>query len=272
MANSRLFLNVEKSVLGRPWRDRLDLEAQGRAQALTQLYGYPDILARVLAARGVAPEAAEAFLAPTIRSLMPDPSLLQSMDVAAARLADAVQRRETVAIFGDYDVDGACASALLGGYLEACGASFILHIPDRIFEGYGPNIEAIRALKAAGASLLATVDCGTVSFEPIAEAGRLGMDTLVLDHHQAADTLPAALAIVNPNRQDDLSGLGQLCAAGVVFMTLVALNRELRRRGVFTPAAPEPDLFASLDLVALATVADVVPLTGLNRAFVVPRV
>ncbi len=264
MANPRNFLNVDKSVLGRAWRDALDLEAQGRAQALTQLWGYPDILSRVLAARGVAPQDAAAYLAPTLRDLMPDPSTLQGMDAAVTRLADAIGRRETVAIFGDYDVDGACAAALLGGFLAACDTPFVLHIPDRIFEGYGPNIEAIRALRQQGASVLVTVDCGTLSFEPIAEATRLGMTCLVLDHHQAPVDLPAAHAIVNPNRQDDLSGLGYLCAAGVVFMTLVALNRELRSRGT----APRVDLMAWLDLVALATVADVVPLTGLNRAFV----
>ncbi len=263
----RLFLGVETSVLGRPWRDRLDLEAQGRAEALAQLWGHQEILARVLAGRGVTPDAAEGFLTPTVRALMPDPYALRDMRAAADRLADAVARRQTVAIFGDYDVDGACSTALLGEFLEACGVPYIIHIPDRIYEGYGPNVEAIRALAAGGARLLVTVDCGTVSTEPIAEAARLGMDTIVLDHHQAPEQLPAALAIVNPNRQDDLSGLGHLCAAGVVFMAIVALNRELRQRKFFSGASG-PDLMNSLDLVALATVADVVPLTGLNRAFV----
>ena len=177
-------------------------------------------------------------------------------------------RGETVAVFGDYDVDGACAAALLCGFLDAAGTPRLLHIPDRLIEGYGPNVEAVRSLAQRGASLLVTVDCGTTSHEPFAEAARLGLDVLVLDHHQAPEILPAhALAIVNPNRQDDLSGLGALCAAGVVFVTLVALNRELRRRGAWA-GRPEPDLLDSLDLVALATVADVVPLVGLNRAFV----
>ncbi len=267
-AARRLFLNVEKSVLGRPWRDRLDLEAQGRAEALAQLWGHSDILARVLAGRGVTPEGAEAFLAPTVRALMPDPNTLRDMEAATERLAHAIISRQTIAIFGDYDVDGACSSALLAGYLAACGAQFIIHIPDRIFEGYGPNVEAIKALAGQGASLLVTVDCGTVSFEPIDVAAKSGMDTVVLDHHQAPEELPRALALVNPNRQDDLSGLGHLCAAGVVFMTLVALNRKLRERGFFANRGNIPDLMASLDLVALATVADVVPLKGLNRAFV----
>ena len=176
----------------------------------------------------------------------------------------AVLKRETVAIFGDYDVDGACASALLGSFLEACGVPYIIYIPDRIFDGYGPNVEAIQKLAEQGARLLVTVDCGTVSHAPIAEAARLGLDTVVLDHHQAPEALPAACAIVNPNRQDDLSGLGHLCAAGVVFMALVAVHRELRLRNEFRSF----DLMRALDLVALATVADVVPLRGLNRAFV----
>jgi single-stranded-DNA-specific exonuclease len=267
-APGRAFLNVEESFLGRPWRDRLTVEAQGRAEAMTRLYGHPDILARVLAGRGVAPEEAETFLAPTIRALMPDPDILRDMDALVDRLSVAIKARDRVAIFGDYDVDGACASALVGGFLGVCGVPYEIYIPDRIFEGYGPNSEAIRGLAAKGATLLVTVDCGTASHEPIAEARRLGLDTLVIDHHQAPETLPEAVAIVNPNRQDDLSGLGQLCATGVAFMVLVALNRRLRRDGFWTLSRPEPDLMQQLDLVALATVADVVPLTGLNRAFV----
>ena len=267
-APHRLFLDVQASVTGRPWRDRLDLEAQGRAQAMTQLQGHPDLLARVLAGRGVTPEASAAFLDPTLRALLPDPDVLQDMPAAVARLARAVETGETVAIFGDYDVDGACSSALLAGWLQALGVPFILHIPDRIFEGYGPNVAAIVALAEQGATVLVTVDCGTTSDEPLAEAQRRGMDVIVLDHHQAPEHLPRVTALVNPNRQDDLSGLGQLCATGVVFMVLVALNRQLRREGFWSVARPEPDLMGQLDLVALATVADVVPLTGLNRAFV----
>ena len=164
-------------------------------------------------------------------------------------------------------MDGACSAALLAEYLRACGIAYAIHIPDRITEGYGPNVDAIRGLKAQGADILVTVDCGTASIEPLAEAKRLGLDPLVLDHHQAPEQLPEALAIVNPNRQDDLSGLGHLCAAGVVFLFLVALNRVLRSRGFFQ-GGHEPELMSSLDLVALATVADVVPLVGLNRAFV----
>ena len=193
---TRPFLGVSRSALGRPWRDRLDLEGLGRAEAIAQLHGHPELLARVLAGRGVGPDDVVAHLDPTIRALMPDPDTLTDMSAAAARLADAIERGETVAIFGDYDVDGACSAALLGGFLEACGTPYVIHIPDRIFEGYGPNVDAIRALAEAGASLLVTVDCGTTSHEPLAEARRLGMGIIVLDHHQAPESLPAVDALV----------------------------------------------------------------------------
>lgn len=264
---SRAIFGVTASTLGRRWHERCDDASGMVAAAIAQGHGLPDHVARVLAGRGVTVAGAPAFLAPRLRELMPDPSVLAGMDAAAARLADAVGRRERVAVFGDYDVDGACSAALLGGYLRACGVPVEIHIPDRMTEGYGPNVEGMRRFAASGASLIVTVDCGTAGHEPLAEAARLGIDVVVLDHHGAPESLPQAVAIVNPNRQDDLSGLGHLCAAGIVFMTLVALGRELRRRG-HRGAAPEPDLLAGLDLVALATVADVVPLVGLNRAFV----
>lgn len=263
----RLFLGVRTSARGFAWRDRLGAQQEGLATALSQRLGLPDALARLLAGRGVGVDEAEAYLDPTIRALMPDPRVLTDMAAASDRLAQAVERRERVAIFGDYDVDGACSAALLADYLEAVGATTIIHIPDRIFEGYGPNVAAIDALAEQGASLLVTVDCGTTSFEPLAHARARGLDVVVLDHHQAPESLPAANAVVNPNRQDDLSGLGMLCAAGVVFMTLVDLNRTLRARGAFANRKA-PDLLLGLDLVALATVADVAPLVGLNRAFV----
>jgi single-stranded-DNA-specific exonuclease len=261
------FLGVTQSALGRTWVERCDAAQGTIALAIAQTHGLPDVLSRVLAGRGVGIHDAEGFLNPRLRDLMPDPHGLTDMEAAASRLGDAVMRNEKVAIFGDYDVDGACSAALLAEYLRACGLDYAIHIPDRITEGYGPNVDAIRALKEQGADILVTVDCGTASIEPLAEAKRLGLDPIVLDHHQAPEQLPEALAIVNPNRQDDLSGLGHLCAAGVVFLFLVALNRTLRSRGFFQ-GRPEPDLMGSLDLVALATVADVVPLIGLNRAFV----
>jgi single-stranded-DNA-specific exonuclease len=265
----RLFLGVERSACGRVWRDRLDERGAARALAIAQRHDdVPELLARILAARGVEVDAVASFLDPTVRALMPDPDTLADARAAATRLADAVARGETVAIFGDYDVDGATSAAMLGRYLHHCGLRPVIHIPDRLFEGYGPNAEAIRALAGQGATLLVAVDCGTTSHEPLLEASKLGLDVIVIDHHQADERLPPALAVINPNRLDDLSGLGELAAVGLVFMTVVALNRELRMRGFWTPQRAEPDLLGFLDLVALGTVADVVPLKGLNRAFV----
>ena len=268
MSENRLFLGVEASATGRAWRDRLDERGSARALAIAQRHDLPELLARILAGRDVEIDAVDAFLDPTIKASMPDPNVLTAMPEAAERLADAIVRGESVAIFGDYDVDGATSAALMVRFLRQGGIEPIVHIPDRLFEGYGPNAEAVRALAARGAKLLITVDCGTTSIEPLAEARTLGVDVVVIDHHQADETLPPAVAIVNPNRRDDLSGLGHLAAAGLVFMTIVAVNRVLRRRGFWTADRPEPDLLSLLDDVALGTVADVVPLTGLNRAFV----
>lgn len=261
--STRPFLDVSASFLGRVWRDRLDEAGAREALAMVQAHGLSDVLARVIAGRGVSAAGAARHLAPRLRDLLPDPSCLCDMPAAADRLARAVELAEHVAIFGDYDVDGACSAVALAQFLEQFGARAAIHIPDRIFEGYGPNIDAIRQLKAAGATLLVCVDCGTASHVPLAEARAIGLDVVVLDHHQAPEKLPEINALVNPNRQDDLSGLGTLCAAGVTFMTLVATNRLLRQRG-----RGEVDLVPVLDLVALATVADVVPIQGLNRAFV----
>ncbi len=266
--DERFFLGVAQSASGRAWRDRLDARGQARALTIAQRYGLPELLARVLAGRNVEVDGVEAFLDPSLKRLMPDPHVLTGMEAAALRLADAIVREESIAIFGDYDVDGATAAALLARYLRHCGLDPVVHIPDRIFEGYGPNVEAIRSFAARGVTLLVTVDCGTTSVEPLAEAGRLGLDAVVIDHHQADEELPVAAAIVNPNRADDLSGLGHLAAVGLVFLTLVAVTRELRRRDFWAGARPEPDLMSLLHLVALGTVADVVPLIGLNRAFV----
>jgi len=268
VTTSGYFLDVEASALGRPWRPRLDAAGEARALAIVQIGGHDDLIARVLAGRGVAPDAVERYLDPALRDLMPDPFALRDMEAATARLARAAMAGERVAIFGDYDVDGACSAALLSEFLNACGSETIVHIPDRVTEGYGPNSEAIAGFAARGAKLMVTVDCGAVSLEPFAHAASLGLDVIVFDHHQAPEALPHALALVDPNRQDDLSGLGHLCAAGVVFMGLVALNRALRHAG-FWDGRQAPNLIAALDLVALATVADVVPLVDLNRAFVV---
>jgi single-stranded-DNA-specific exonuclease len=262
------FLGVRHSAKGLVWRERLSAADLNKAAAMSQQNGLPDLLGRMLAARGVKLDGVGVFLDPTIRALMPDPSTVRDMETAAKRLADAVEKRQRVAVFGDYDVDGASSSALMQRFLDHHGTQSRIYIPDRIFEGYGPNAAAIELLIKEGANLIVTVDCGTTSFEPLAVAARLNTDVLVIDHHQADAELPKVHAVVNPNRQDDLSGLGHLCAAGVVFLLLVATTRELRRRGVYGDQLPEPNLFGMLDIVALATVADVVPLVGLNRAFV----
>jgi single-stranded-DNA-specific exonuclease len=266
-AKAAAFLGVTQSAKGFAWRDRLEAGQQKLATTISQRHGLPELLGRMLAARGITVENVPLFLAPSIKALMPDPSTLRDMDKAAARLADAVLAKQRVAVFGDYDVDGASSSGLMKRFLDHHGVANRIYIPDRLFEGYGPNPTAIEALIKEGAQLIVTVDCGTTSFEPLAVAKKLKTDVLVIDHHQADERLPDVHAVVNPNRQDDLSGLGQLCAAGVVFLLLVATARELRKRGHYK-AHPEPKLMDLLDIVALATVADVVPLTGLNRAFV----
>lgn len=262
----RAFLGVDHSVTGQRWVSRLDQAGQNRALAITQLHGLPELVARVLAGRGVGVDEAPSFLDPTIRSLMPDPSKLTDCETAAARLTAAIRARARVAIFGDYDVDGAASSALLSRFLHHFGIDAEIYIPDRIFEGYGPNPAAIGQLIDRGAQLIVTVDCGSTSHEALAVAHERGIDVVVIDHHQMGHEMPPCLALVNPNREDDLSGQGHLCAAGVVFLVLVATLRQLRDAG--HPQARSLDLLAWLDLVALATVCDVVPLKGLNRAYV----
>lgn len=261
------FLGVRRSARGFIWRERLASELKPLATAISQRHGLPDLMGRILAARGIGLDGVEGFLDPTLKALMPDPSTLRDMDKAASRIADAIVAKQQVAIFGDYDVDGACSSALLHRFLAHHDVPSRIYIPDRLFEGYGPNVTAIETLVNEGAKLVVTVDCGTTSFEPLAAARRLGADVIVIDHHQADERLPEVEAVVNPNRQDDISGQGMLCAAGVVFLVLVAVTRELRQRGFYS-SERAPDLLALLDLVALATVADVVPLVGLNRAYV----
>jgi len=262
------FLGVQHSLTGKLWRDRLDARGAARALAIAQRYQLPEMLARVLAGRDVELDAVPDFLDPTIRKMMPEPFTVTQMEIAAKRIADAAMRGEKVAIFGDYDVDGATSAALLAWHLRHCGLDPLIHIPDRLFEGYGPNTEAVRALAAKGATLLIAVDCGTTSIEPLVEAKRLGQSVVVIDHHQPGEMLPEVDALVNPNRLDDLSGLGYLAAVGLTLVTLVAVNRELRNRGFWSAEMPEPDLLGMLHHVALGTVADVAPLIGLNRAFV----
>ncbi|SEO08146.1 single-stranded-DNA-specific exonuclease RecJ [Palleronia pelagia] len=253
------FLNVERSLTGRTWvgPDANDLRL---AEAMAQQTALPASICGVLVRAGVAADGAEAYLAPSLRELLPDPRGLQDMGRAAGRLIRAVDRGERIAVFGDYDVDGACSSALLILWLRQMGRDATLYIPDRIDEGYGPNVPAMADL-AARHDVIVCVDCGTLSHEAIAAAE--GADVIVLDHHMGAETLPPAMAVVNPNRMDEDRSLGHLCAAAVVFLLLVEAGRLLRERGT-----RGPDLLSFLDLVALATVADVAPLIGVNRAFV----
>lgn len=253
------------SVSGKRWT----LRAVDERLALThaQRLGVPEIVGRLLAGRGVGLDAADDFLNPRLKTLMPDPSRLADMEKAAARLADAIEAGEGVAVFGDYDVDGATSSALIVRYFRALGRDVTLYIPDRMREGYGPNAAAMRTLAKGGARVIVTVDCGTLAFAALDAAAEAGADVIVCDHHAPGERLPRAHAVVNPNRADDLSEQGHLAAAGVTFLLLAAVSRALRQRGFFASRA-EPDLLALLDIVALGTVCDVVPLKGLNRAFV----
>ena len=262
------FLSVERSARGLRWIDRLGKAFEQTAIAIAQEQNIPEILARMLAGRGCTPGSIADHLDPTIKALMPDPSTLQGMDAAAQCLADAIRDKRPLAIFGDYDVDGAASVALLRRFLSVHGHDAHYYIPDRTLEGYGPSITAFDELILGGASLIITVDCGTMAYEPVAHARAKGVDVIILDHHQAEEHLPEALAVVNPNRLDDISGQGHLAAAGVVYLCLVATARRLRQEEWYDGNLPPPDLLRLLDLVALATVCDVVPLTGLNRAFV----
>lgn len=266
MGAFRPFLEVEQSTCGRRWALRAGDERQ--AQVIGQRLGLPEVVCRVLAGRGIGAEAAESFLNPTLRALLPDPSHLKDMDKAVARLVAAIEGGETIAIFGDYDVDGATSSALLARFLRAAGAEPIVYIPDRMSEGYGPNAPALRALAEGGATVAITVDCGITAFAPLEAAAEAGLDVIVVDHHAAEPRLPRACAVVNPKRLDDDSPHDTLAAVGVAFLLVVGLNRALKQSGWFGEHLPAPDLMQWLDIVALGTVADVVPLVGVNRALV----
>mgnify|MGYP001822085082 FL=1 len=253
------FLGVSASLTGRRWVG-LSADVLRLAEAMEQTTGLAPALARILVARGVAPDGVDLFLAPALRDLLPDPMVLLDMAPAADRLISAFEKRETIAVFADYDVDGGSSAALLLDWLRQLGHDATLYVPDRIDEGYGPNAPAMAELAAAH-DLIICVDCGTLSHDAIAAAK--GADVVILDHHLGGETLPDAIAVVNPNRQDESGDLAHLCAAAVVFLVLVEANRRLKVRGV-----AGPDLMGMLDLVALATVADVAPLIGVNRALV----
>jgi single-stranded-DNA-specific exonuclease len=266
-AASPAFLGVERSTRGLRWVERLEPSRAAAALAIAQANGLPELLGRLLAARGAEAATLSHYLDPSLRHLLPDPSSLQDMERAAERFAKAIREREPIAVFGDYDVDGAASVALIERFLRAHGQSVATYIPDRLTEGYGPTAAALAGLAENGAKLILTVDCGTTAAAAIEAAGASGAEIIVIDHHQADDALPPAFAVVNPNRQDDLSGQGHLAAAGVVFLFLVAAVRALRHHGFYRDVA-EPDLLGLLDLVALATICDVVALKGVNRALV----
>jgi single-stranded-DNA-specific exonuclease len=260
------FLGVERSLTDRQWRARAADDRM--ALALAQRFDLPDVVCRALVGRGIGIDEAESYLDPTLRRLLPDPSHLKDMDVAIARLVRAIQSGEKVAVFGDYDVDGATSSALLARFFAAIGAKLVVYIPDRMKEGYGPNAPALLKLKSQGVAVAITVDCGITAHQPLGAAREAGLDVVVIDHHVGELALPPAVAVVDPNRLDESSPHRQLAAVGVAFLLAVGVNRALRQAGWYTTARPEPDLKALLDLVALGTVADVVPLTGVNRALV----
>jgi single-stranded-DNA-specific exonuclease len=263
-------LGVERSICGKRWRQRGGDAMAGLA--LAQRFALPEIVGRLLAARGIAAEEVESFLGPTLRALLPDPSILTDMDEGAARLVRAVTAGERIAIFGDYDVDGATSSALLSRFFKATGAEVAVYIPDRLTEGYGPNAGALRKLRHEGAAVVVTVDCGITAFDAFDAAREVGLDVVVVDHHEAEPRLPHAVAVIDANRVDEnpavRAQLGRLAAVGVAFLLAVAVNRGLRAAGWYRNGQAEPDLLRWLDLVALGTVCDVVSLTGLNRALV----
>ena len=264
-ATDQAALGVSRSAAGQFW---LMQESDDRQiLALSQRLGLPDLLCRMLVARGISADQAPAYLDPKLRDLLIDPSRMADMDKACTRLAQAIIDEEPIAVFGDYDVDGATSSSLLIRYWRDCGRDMHFYIPDRTKEGYGPNEAAFQKLNDEGYKLLVTVDCGTMAHDVLAAAHARGQQVIVADHHQTGGGLPDCFALINPRRADDDSGLGHLAAVGVAFMLLVGLNRELRRKGFFD-GRDEPDLTHLLDLVALGTVCDVVPLEGINRAFV----
>ena len=263
------FLGVERSFTGRLWRSRVIDD--GAVMALSRTLQVPDVVARVLAGRGVTAEDGESYLNPTLKDLLPDPARFRDMDVACGRLVEAIKGGEAIAIFGDYDVDGATSTALLVRFLRAVGGDVRIYIPDRIAEGYGPNAPALRKLAQEGVKVVVTVDCGTTAHEPLREARAAKLDVVVVDHHAPEADLPDAFAVINPNRLDETGEYGQLAAVGVAFLLVVAVNRALREAGWYSDSAAgrrEPDLRQWLDLVALGTICDVVPLLGVNRALV----
>jgi len=262
----RAYLGVENSVTGNRWIPRLKNERL--AKALAQKFEIHDVLARVLAARDIGIDDARQFLNPTIKTMLPDPSHLLDMEPAIKRITKAIHDGETIGVLGDYDVDGATSSSLLVRFFGALGKSVPVYIPDRQKEGYGPNLPGLLKLKEQGARVVITVDCGTTAYGPLEAAAEAGIEIIVVDHHVAEPRLPAGSLVINPNRADEASSCKELAAVGVTFLLLVGINRALRNEFWYGEGHKEPDLMSLLDLVALGTICDVVPLTGVNRALV----
>jgi len=264
--DGQFFLGVKQSIRAQAWVGRL--KEPRNALAISQRFDLPEIVGRILAGRDVGLDEVDVWLNPTLRDLMPAPETVVDLVKGSKRLVEAICQNEQIAIIGDYDVDGISSTSILLEFLTSAGAKPLTHIPDRVKEGYGPSIYAIEKLYGQGARVVVTLDCGTASHEPLASASELGVDVVVVDHHQVPEELPQAFAVINPNRHDDLSGLGALCAAGVTMMLIATLNKMLREQDWWNDQQSAPDILQYLDLVALATVCDVVPLKGLNRAFV----
>ena len=265
MTDQAAFLGVQSSVSGKRWELRSADERE--ALAICQRFSLPDVVGRFMASRGIVLDDAGDFLQPSLKSQLPDPDHLKDMDKGVERLVRAIREKEPIAVFGDYDVDGATSSAVLSRFFAAINVPLEIYIPDRMKEGYGPNLPALRSLAAKGIRVVITVDCGITAYEPLEGAADAGLDVVVVDHHVAEPHLPKAAAVINPNRLDDDSPHGHMAAVGVTFLLVVALNRALREAGFFE-GRQMPDLRLLLDLVALGTVCDVVPLKGVNRAFV----
>lgn len=258
-------MDVERSAGGKRWELRSSNERE--ALAVCQRFALPDAVARILVSRGIGMDETDVFLNPSLKAQLPDPFHLRDMDAGVSRLIAAIDAGEKIAVFGDYDVDGATSSSVLARFFDALGHPIQVYIPDRMKEGYGPNLPALLKLKEEGVSVVITVDCGITAFDALQGAADAGLDVVVVDHHVAEPRLPKATAVINPNRLDDNSPHGHMAAVGVTFLVIVALNKMLREKGYFDNR-PAPDLRLLLDLVALGTVCDVVPLIGVNRAFV----
>ena len=264
--NATPLLGVTQSASSRVWIEKLSLSQQSQATAISQQHGVPEVIGRVLAARNIDLEDVPNFLDPKFKDFMPDPLTLTDMDKVCDRIYKAIDEGVKIGIIGDYDVDGATSVALLAKFLKFVGTEFIYHIPDRVIEGYGPSISAIQMFNDQGIKLIVSVDCGSIAFDEFEEAAKLGIDVVVIDHHQLSEDLPVTIGLINPRREDDVSEQSHLAAVGVTFLFLVALNRMLRDKKHYKNG--EPKLMEWLDLVALGTVCDVVPLKGLNRIFV----